>query len=613
MIPLQPRGKRPLVKWENYQKCLATIDEVERWWNENPDANIGIVMGKISGLVAVDIDNRGGNTYDAMYEIDEKYPGMVQQTGSGGFHVIYQWQKPTKNATNIHGKTGIDIRGDGGYIVMAPSVHQNGTPYTWYETRDFTLNPPPEWIYPKSASGAGPKYADQVDSSGQPIQEQRGADQQGWITDILSGTVEGSRNDSCARLAGYYAKKAMPRDVVIALMHQWNANNTPSLPPPELERTVESVFNKEVERNPLKFTKEGKPKPDPRDDETEKDRDKPAFTVTPFVNYMRKHGGKAVEWLIDEWLPLNTIGLMVSPPGAGKTWTIMDLAVSIAGGVPFFGQFEVRQPGPVILIQQEDHHGATTERIGTIAKDRFGFGFESKSKKEDGWSFNAPPDIPIYVHEDRLLHFADARSVRELGDVIEDIRPRLVILDPLYSAATTADFMAQTAEQMMALKRYRDNFDCGFLIAHHTRKSSKDASQGREAAWGSQFLNAFLETGIQLRPLDDDYVSILRHSKVAPPFPQLRAKWDICTTGLDAHYSIELDLDNPDGTGAGSDPLLVTLVGCQLTSSEIAEKSGVHRTTVTRRMAKLKNEGLVNKHGQKWYLPVKQTETELDI
>jgi hypothetical protein len=55
VIPL--RGKRPVLgSWLEYQKRLATREEVREWFRLEPDANIGIVTGKVSGLVVVDFD-----------------------------------------------------------------------------------------------------------------------------------------------------------------------------------------------------------------------------------------------------------------------------------------------------------------------------------------------------------------------------------------------------------------------------------------------------------------------------------------------------------------------------------------------------------------------------
>ena len=60
-----------------------------------------------------------------------------------------------------------------------------------------------------------------------------------------------------------------------------------------------------------------------------------------------------------------------------------------------------------------------------------------------------------------------------LEEQIKAVRPKLVVLDPLYSAGSTEDYMARTAEQMFVFKRWRDTYNCSFLVVHHTKKNTE--------------------------------------------------------------------------------------------------------------------------------------------
>ena len=57
VIPIIPKDKKPLIRWEEYQTRRATEDEIKEWWAKWPDANGGIVTGTVSGLVVIDIDS----------------------------------------------------------------------------------------------------------------------------------------------------------------------------------------------------------------------------------------------------------------------------------------------------------------------------------------------------------------------------------------------------------------------------------------------------------------------------------------------------------------------------------------------------------------------------
>jgi hypothetical protein len=114
----------------------ATTDEaiIRRWWTQWPDANIGIATGAISNLVVLDIDPRhGGNEsleqWKTQYGTDFLNT-LTSCTGGGGLHLLYSHPGvPIKNRVGI--APGIDIRGDGGYIVAPPSLHISGQRYTW--------------------------------------------------------------------------------------------------------------------------------------------------------------------------------------------------------------------------------------------------------------------------------------------------------------------------------------------------------------------------------------------------------------------------------------------------------------------------------------------------
>ena len=110
---------------------------IEAWWKRWPDANIGLATGSMSGgiiVIDIDIDEDKGIYGDDSLRAWERQNGALPETwtaitGRGGNHYYYRSDKKIKNATGIY--PGIDIRGEGGYVVAPPSIHQNGTQYQW--------------------------------------------------------------------------------------------------------------------------------------------------------------------------------------------------------------------------------------------------------------------------------------------------------------------------------------------------------------------------------------------------------------------------------------------------------------------------------------------------
>ena len=128
VIPLRPKDKRPLLReWKEYQSRRATEIEIREWWARNPAANVGVIAGAVSGLVVLDVDGKNG------HESLKSLPGVehdkapVVVTGKG-FHAYYR--HPGGTVSNRAGMLpGLDLRGDGGYVVAPPSVHPSGRVY----------------------------------------------------------------------------------------------------------------------------------------------------------------------------------------------------------------------------------------------------------------------------------------------------------------------------------------------------------------------------------------------------------------------------------------------------------------------------------------------------
>ena len=128
----------------------ATVDpkQIKAWWKHWPNANIGIATGRISGVVVIDIDGPDGEkSLKKLQRQCEKLPKTLRaQTGKGAHLFFRSGGHEYKNRTAIY--PGIDIRGDGGYVVAPPSAHIAGKRYRWSDVedlgklREYTVDPP---------------------------------------------------------------------------------------------------------------------------------------------------------------------------------------------------------------------------------------------------------------------------------------------------------------------------------------------------------------------------------------------------------------------------------------------------------------------------------------
>lgn len=481
---------RPRLKeWKRYQRVLPTRAEVELWWAQAPNAGIAIICGAVSGLVVIDIDPRNGGDPDL-----SRWPETYTVKSPGGYHLYYK--HPGADTPPSVGKieTGVDVRGDRSYIVAAGTVRADGA----YEVhRDVELADLPELKAQKK-----PEKEDDFFSHDFSVGELN------WAEDALvNGAPEGTRNDTLTRLAGLYAGKGVPEAVTLGQLFLWGKH---ACNPPLTQREVKDVVNRiyASEREAKKQEAFGK---------------EPAIRLLRARDFINKYAGET-SWLIDGWLPEGSIGFIVSPPECYKSWFTGELATSIATGVDFLGAVPVNKRGPVLVLQQEDSKTTTANRYSAQLSDKL---FKwTEANGDDPYRFDAPGAEDLYITETRGFSFEDPAAVKELEAAIEALRPRLVIIDPLYQVVSHGDHMVAAPKQMQPLKKLRDKYGTTFLLVHHAGKS-KVMDFDREGALGSQLLNAFVEFGFQVRKPDDTTVLIKRHAKDGPTPALVSLDWNI--------------------------------------------------------------------------------------
>jgi hypothetical protein len=124
-------GKHPRV-WHWVQAASVDPGEIRHWWEEWPNANVGIATGRDSGVWVLDIDLKEDALSLAAIEAEYgPFPGAPRvTTGSGGTH-IYFGLPAAEVPCRVDILPGVDVRGVGGYVVAPPSLHVCGKVYSW--------------------------------------------------------------------------------------------------------------------------------------------------------------------------------------------------------------------------------------------------------------------------------------------------------------------------------------------------------------------------------------------------------------------------------------------------------------------------------------------------
>lgn len=180
LVPLPTRmtgkgaGKAPaMTTWQEYQTTAPSMKLYESWEELHGECNIGTITGEISGIFVLDFDRRKENEpKDVLDGVDYFEtvknllpPTPMAKTGGGGYHVFFRHPgQRVRNKTRASRKACVDIRGDGGFIVLPPSRKIGAGSYSWIEglsPADVDFADAPQWVldmaFEKGGATEGPK------------------------------------------------------------------------------------------------------------------------------------------------------------------------------------------------------------------------------------------------------------------------------------------------------------------------------------------------------------------------------------------------------------------------------------------------------------------------
>lgn len=239
VFPIAERGKIPAIP--GGRGCLdATTDPrtIQEWWEKWPTANVGVAAGERAGFWVLDIDGDEGeeSLLDLCREHGQLPDTVEQHTGGGGRHLLFRYNgQDIRNRAGI--RPGIDTRGNGGYIVCPPSIHQNGRSYVWsidgrpVETK---MAAAPKWLL--ALVGGEQKTSQEIISHE-------------WVRGIVGDVPHGRRNDSAARLIGHLLRHYVDPLLARSLVAAWNQYHCiPPMTDEEVEQVFESVGRREFLR-----------------------------------------------------------------------------------------------------------------------------------------------------------------------------------------------------------------------------------------------------------------------------------------------------------------------------------------------------------------------------
>jgi hypothetical protein len=246
VFPLRPKTKEPYGDDKFFRtvggyKCASRDPAlVEFWWDRQPEANIGVATGSVSGIWVLDLDGDDDEAWLHEQEIEhgEIVPPTVEVITDKGRHLYFRYPLglDLHNAQNRDDMP--DVRANGGYALVPPSVHPSGRVYAWSVDSANTFAAAPDWLIKivtnRSAGSKGEPIAHSAEFWRSFIDEERDGSRRGSAIATLYGLLVRHNVDAFAALS-------LAR-VVDETRHK------PPLGRGEVDRICDDIANREADR-----------------------------------------------------------------------------------------------------------------------------------------------------------------------------------------------------------------------------------------------------------------------------------------------------------------------------------------------------------------------------
>lgn len=366
VFPCRPRAKEPQIEG-GFHRATTDESQIRAWWGKWPLANIGIPTGKASGFIALDVDPGGDESLAKLTAEHGPLPSTCEVKTGRGRQLWFSYPSiPIRNSAGALG-AGLDIRGEGGYVIVPPSIHPNGAHYAF--SNDSQCEPMPEWlILLVSQSKATPQPSASGNGTGEKIRQ-------------------GSRHDTLVSLAGTMRRRGFGESAICAALLAHNKLCCdPPLPESEVVRIAADYGKKPAgaASTPSGARPEG-------------------FSLVSLGELLARPE-VPVDWVLEDHLAAGTVSGGFSKPKVGKSTLARNLCLAVARGTDFLGS-RVKK-GLCIYLALE-------EREEDVVADFRAMG--------------ATGDEQILVHADAI----PSAGIHALIDLVQERKPALVVIDPL--------------------------------------------------------------------------------------------------------------------------------------------------------------------------------------
>jgi len=491
VIPLKPNSKELAVRDVRLREWKPAPEEVMGYWRDNPNYGVGIVCGKVSGIVVLDIDDEEKFVV-ALKEMGEKLPVTPTVRTRKGWHLYFRY--PANRIVRRHDRLndwGAELRGDGCYVV-APPTEIDGHRYHWAKRNErvmalgeVPMAECPEWLL----DAFGVPFADEQNERASALQSPLQSPQQvpqptngkGYtLSDerkralkaiVVPLWVEGQRHELALGLAGLLAKLGVSQDEALALLHEI-AKEAGDNEWRDRERALKDSFNKLwrgeqiigfrrleeiVGEETAKLIATILPPRKTEGETTSSNSSKRQIGLLTLSEWDERlvHLSQG-SWFVEGLLRAGWLLVINARPKVGKSIVSVNLALALAEGKSFLNL--PTSPCAVLYIDLE-RPLETLNRFKTL---------------------NAQDNPNIFVPEERM----GADMLETLQELIRQAKER-TNRDVVVFVDTLGDFIKPAlrqrkasindydtiAEILQELRNLALELGCAFVFVHHARKA----------------------------------------------------------------------------------------------------------------------------------------------
>jgi hypothetical protein len=318
-------GKHPLTP-AGFKDASTDPLLIKAWWKKHPLANIGIPTGAVSAMAVVDVDDKPAWSVLAGILPHYDFKNVPRQkTGKEfGWHLAFAHPGiPVKNGVKF--RPGMDSRGDGGYIMGAPSSHLSGRRYEWQYLPPLNKFPPlPNELLAAINGTNGNGQHERLNTA-----------------EALKGAPKGEQRVTAFRLASKFRRVDLPIEYAEELILKFARICTPE---PLSEREALAQLNYAYRRYQPHEQPEDAPQPN---------------VNGALIEIMNAVTEEDVDWLWHKRLARGKVSMFEGDPEVGKSYASLAIASALSRGDPLPFDGEPEAPLRSLIISREDNPADT--------------------------------------------------------------------------------------------------------------------------------------------------------------------------------------------------------------------------------------------------------------